>query len=161
MIRSSLDGEENSTPLLNLPVEPNVTMIPELASGQTVEIIDLVPGTYIAVPSSFDSSTILTMTSNTKESATSSCSFQSEDFSSCQEIILSDELQSSLPNSCKTNNLLLHSENGVPTIYKFSAVSAEADTILDGVHSQMNPMEGGDAEVFVSAPTVCDGKLYV
>lgn len=175
MLKHSEKGADMDTHLLNLPAESNMTMMSELSNGQTVQLIDLVPGTYIAVPSEFDSSTILTMSSEPNEGAPTTVSL-STNARDQQEIIVphclnslepfhktnsnvvySDDLQS-LSNSTQTNQFIIQSENGVQTIFNISS-STEAvgtiGTILKEADCQIQPIENCNSEGFVSAPTGC------
>lgn len=158
IIRSTLAEEESSTQLINLPVEPNVTMLPHISNGQTIQFIDLVPGTYIAVPSTYDSSAVLTVTPDSRETTVNSDSFPTEIFPEQQEIIFPDTLNS-LSSPCKSNSMYIHSDNDGQTIYKVPSVSEDANAMLNRTPSQMQALEDS-SEVYASASGLCNDVTF-
>lgn len=141
-------GEIDSDPqYLNLPVETTVSMMPDLSNEQSVQIIDLVPGTYITVPSNFDTSSILTVAPDSKGADTENIEDQHPVYSENELQLLSD--------SCSEGSLLIHSENGVQTFFKISSGQGQVNPIIESSEAQVQSFQTVNQEIFVTMPSVC------
>ncbi|XP_034255427.1 uncharacterized protein LOC117653695 [Thrips palmi] len=146
-IKNALGDIDSDSQFLNLPMEATVTMMSDLSHEQSVQIIDLVPGTYITVPSSFDTSSILTVAPESKGVEIES----TENIENHQPVYSENDLQL-LSDSCSAGSLLIHSENGVQTIFKISSGQEEVNPIVENNQS----MPTVNQEVYVSMPSVCN-----
>ncbi|KAK3918796.1 Nitrogenase iron protein [Frankliniella fusca] len=177
VLKNSVKEADADVNLLNLPAQSNLAMMSELTNGQTVQLIDLVPGTYIAVPSEFDSSAILTVSSECKQAGLSDVPLSSNDIQNQQEIIVPESVHSletlsktnsnimysddlnSFSNSTQTNQFIIQSENGVHTIFNISA-SETVGTILKEAECQIEPIGSCNSQDFVSSPAVCSNHMF-
>lgn len=140
VIKNALEIDSDQH-FLNLPMETTVTMMSDLSNEQSVQIIDLVPGTYITVPSNFDTSSILTVAPNSKDAGT-------ENVGDHQPVYSDNDLQL-LSDSCNAGSLLIHSENGVQTIFKISSEQGEANHVVSN-EPEVQALQSVDQEVFVT-----------
>lgn len=127
-------------------------MMPDLSNEQSVQIIDLVPGTYITVPSGFDTSSILTVAPDSKGVETEII----ED----QQTVYSDNDLQLLSDSCSAGSLLIHSENGVQTFFKISSGQEEINPIVECNESEVQALQSVDQEVYVTMPSICNNGRF-
>lgn len=154
VIKSSVKEAEGRTHT-NLPVESGITLS-GLPRGQSVQLMDLVPGTYIAVPTNFNTSAILTVAPEEKQNVPlSGNASASGDVQYHPEAVYPDSLH--VPqSSCNTSNVLTNTANCVQTVFNISEGS-EVNTILPGV--EVTPHVESSAEnVLISVSSDCNGE---
>lgn len=138
--------------LITVPVDANESIMSGLSNTQSVQLIDLMPGTYIAVPSGFDSSTFLTVASD-KQIAPSSDVLPSDDLQIQQQVVYSSSSHP-LPPPNNDGNTLIHSESGA--IYTITSAADMVGSIIE----EVQPLENGYSEILVAPPTSCDGVKF-